>query len=91
MKKHVVFSLTLYISEDKELYKKLELKKELFHDQVGKEVRFLPLHNKKASMIQCTRSCDVTDEKQFPEMYSWLLEKARRFAKAFQEVIGTGT
>ncbi len=42
-------------------------------------------------MIQCTRSCDVTDEKQFPEMYLWLLEKARRFAKAFQEVTGTGT
>lgn len=83
-------TVAIYISEDKKLYKKLELKKELFHDQVGKEVRFLPLHNKKASMIQCTRSCDVTDEKQFPEMYSWLLEKASGFAKAFQEVIGTG-
>ncbi len=85
------FRVAIYISENKNLYEKLELKKEIFHAHIREELEFLPLHNKKASMIQCTFSRDVTDEKQFSEIYSLILEKARGFAKAFQEVIGTGT
>lgn len=49
------------------------------------------LGNTSRKKLMSLDTFDITDEKQFPEMYSWLLQKARKFAKAFQEVIGSGT
>ena len=75
----------VYITDDKELYEHLSLKKNLFQEIVGDEIEWLPLEYKQASRIRCTRSGNPHDENHQEKHFAWMLKRSDEFAEAFKE------
>lgn len=71
----------LYITDNKELFHKLHAKKDEIESRLGQSLEWNELPGKKASRIQCSRSGDVLNEEEVPELIEWLLQTADAFSK----------
>ena len=75
----------IYITDNKELYDRLSLKKNRFEEIVGDEIDWRALEGKKASRILCSLSGNPHDESQQEGYFDWMLNRSNEFAKAFWE------
>ena len=75
----------IYIRDNQNLYEHLFQKKELFQEIVEGEIEWLPLEDKQASRIRCTRSGNPHDENHQEKHFAWMLKRSDEFAEAFKE------
>lgn len=76
----------LYIHRDpfKVAIRTLEADRRAIEDQIGLPLEWQELPGKKASRIALFRNnVDPSDQSQFPELHSWMLDKMQRFRTAF--------
>lgn len=83
--KRIAFEL--YISDDKELFQKLFSKQEAIESQLGYELDWQELPNRKASRIIVTKSADFLDDSKQDELVQWIVERADEFTKVFKKYL----
>lgn len=76
-------SCEVYISENKDLFKKFETHKAEVEQHLGNDLQWMELPNKKASRIKQSAPFDLGQEDQWPEYFKWLLYRAESFRKTF--------
>lgn len=77
----------LWIPDNKNLFYKLNDKKEEIENQLGLELDWQELSGKKAARIAIYRKGDFLDENQRDELIQWIVETADNFARVFPEYI----
>ncbi len=75
----------IYITDNKELYDRLSLKKNLFKEIVGEEIEWRTLEDKQASRILCSLSGSPHDKRKQKKYFRWMLDRSNEYAKAFRE------
>lgn len=75
----------LYISDDKELYHTLFAKKAIIEHDLGNELKWCELPEKKASRIMLIKPVDFDDKSTWVEQFEWLMETTMKFKKAFKK------
>lgn len=73
----------LYINDNKELFAKLEAQREEIEEQLGAELDWQELPQKKASRLILSRPGDFADDMQSQELVAWMVNSADSFAKVF--------
>ena len=82
-----VIGCEIYISESKNLYKHLEDKKGEIEKELGFNLEWMELPEKKASRIKVSTEGDINNKEEWNQQIGWLLEKAELFNKAFSKHI----
>lgn len=77
----------LYISDDKELYNKLFIKKSSIEKQLGYTLDWQELPNKKASRIIVTKPGNFLDEKDSEMLLIWIFERIEDFTRVFKKYL----
>lgn len=72
-------------AENQFVFDALEAQKQQIEASFGAELKWQPLPTKKACRIQYAKPVDGYDEKNWPEMISWLVEHMERLEKALRE------
>ena len=80
-------ALDLYIQADADLFSALELKRTKIENELGYELEWLGLPEKKASIIRVRRSGDFQDEAQQDALIKWIVDKAEEFTKVFRKYL----
>lgn len=83
--KRIAFEL--YISDDKELFQKLFSKQDIIESQLGYELDWQELPNRKASRIIVSKSANFLDELKQDELVQWIVERADEFTKVFKKYL----
>jgi hypothetical protein len=74
----------IYIQDNKDLYEYLKRKKEEIENQLGENLSWQKLENKKASRIKLSLSGKISENnEQNKELFDWLIEKAEKFQDIF--------
>lgn len=73
----------IYISDSKELYRTFEQQKEQIENELGFELEWMELPNKKASRIKATTTADLNSRSKWENYFEWLKEVAEKFQKTF--------
>lgn len=76
-------SCELYIRDNKDWYDELEADKESVEEQVGSELDWQRLDDKKASRIKLASHAIIENEEEWDEYVAWLHEKAKIFKQVF--------
>lgn len=76
-----------YISDDKELFHKFRSHKEQIETEMGMELDWRELPDKKASRILITHSADFEDKDNWPEQFDWVMDVALKMKKAFKRYL----
>ena len=76
-----------YISDDKELFHKFHSHKEQIETEMGMELDWRELPDKKASRILITHSADFEDKDNWPEQFDWVMDVALKMKKAFRKYL----
>ena len=77
----------LYINDDKELFRSLYERKAEIEADVGAELDWRELSEKKASRILIKRNANLTDEQDWPQQFEWVMDKLVKMKKAFKKYI----
>jgi hypothetical protein len=77
----------LYIREDKDLYYFLEQKKVIIEKELGCELIWMPLENKKASRIKVVREADILNSEDWTTYIDWMKINAEKFYSIFGKLI----
>lgn len=77
----------LYINDDKELFRSLYERKAEIEADVGAELDWRELPEKKASRILIKRDANLTDEQEWPQQFDWVMDKLVKMKKAFKKYI----
>ena len=77
----------LYINDDKELFRSLYERKAEIEADVGAELDWRELPEKKASRILIKRNANLTDEQEWPQQFDWVMDKLVKMKKAFKKYI----
>lgn len=81
-------SCELYISNNKELYSRLESRKEEIEAEIGDGLVWIPMLDKKACRIKLPSSLTVKpDAEDNSEAFEWLKEKTELFMRVFPKYI----
>jgi hypothetical protein len=80
-------SCEVYISDNKELFDKLFLKKEKIEEELGTSLKWLRLDNKKACRIKKIEEANLEDTEQWDKYFEWMKSSAERFLKVFPKYI----
>jgi hypothetical protein len=75
----------IYIPESKDYYKHLFSNKEQIEKELGINLQWMELPEKKASRILVTKSFDFSEENQWQEAFKWLKEQAEKFQQTFSK------
>lgn len=75
----------LYINDDKELYQSLFAKKESIEHEIGCELDWRELPDKKASRIMLIKPVDFDDKTTWVSQFDWLMETTTKFKKVFKK------
>ena len=78
---------TTYINDDKELFRSLYERKAEIEADVGAELDWRELPEKKASRILIKRNANLTDEQEWPQQFDWVMDKLVKMKKAFKKYI----
>ena len=76
-----------YISDDKELFHKFQSHKEQIEKEMGMELDWRELPDKKASRILITHSADFDDKDSWSEQFDWIIDVALKMKKAFKKYL----
>ena len=76
-------AVDLYINDNKELYAKLDAKREEIEAKLALKLDWQELPEKKASRIIASRPGDFSDETQSQELVEWMVATADNFARIF--------
>ena len=75
------------INDDKELFRSLYERKAEIEADVGAELDWRELPEKKASRILIKRDVNLTDEQEWPQQFDWVMDKLVKMKKAFKKYI----
>lgn len=76
-----------YISNDKELYHKLYANKEVIENEMGVQLEWNELPDKKASRIIVYKTVDFEDKDSWTEQFAWMQDMALKMKKAFKKYL----
>jgi hypothetical protein len=79
----------IYIPASKELFAGLENLKEDIHRELGFELEWAELLNRKASRIRVLKPVVFSDTNQWEKYFHWLLEKTEELQRVFPKYIKT--
>ena len=82
---HVI--VECYISDDKELYHKFFSNKDAIERDMGVELEWNELPDKKASRILVYKNVDFEDKDTWSEQFDWMMDMAIKMKKAFKKFI----
>jgi Domain of unknown function (DUF4268) len=74
----------IYISEDKDQFKVFESHRSELEAQLGSDLEWMELPNRKASRIKQSADCDLNDKDAWPEYFAWLLYRATSFPQVIR-------
>lgn len=77
----------LYINDDKELFRSLYERKAEIEADVGAELDWRELPEKKASRILIKKDANLTDEQDWPQQFEWIMDKLVKMKKAFKKYL----
>lgn len=76
-----------YIHQNKDLYDELNSKKVVIEQELGSDLEWMRLDDKKASRIKRTRIANLEDTDSWEEYHKWLVEQGERFREVFRKHI----
>jgi len=82
-----LISCEIYIPNSKELFIHLENLKENIQQELGFELEWAELPNKKASRIKALKQVNFSDINQWENYFFWLLEKTETLQRVFPTYI----
>ncbi len=85
------FGCELHIRDNKDLFHSLHDKKELIESNIGAELEWMELPEKKASRIKISRSGSFESEEGWPEIFDWLQDMAEKYQKTFPNFFNLNT
>ena len=74
-----------YIYEDKELFASAFEKKEQIEHELGMELEWMELPERKSSRVLLSRKGEFNDPAQRAELVEWIYQTAEKFSKVFQK------
>jgi len=77
---------SVYMSKDKTQFKLFESKKTEIETKLGSPLEWMELPGKKASRIRLSVPCKLSNEKKWPEYFSWMLSTAHQFVSIFGDI-----
>lgn len=80
-------SMSVYIDNNKDLFYKLESKKDDIERLLGSKLDWWELPEKKASIISLVKKGDFQNEEESVELIKWLHEQAEMFTKVFKKYL----
>ena len=80
---HSELRVMFIVKEKQELFDEFFDEKDQIESQIGTSLNWKPAPNQKRSLVELTRSADITSKDDWPEYYSWLLENAEKFKGVF--------
>lgn len=83
--KRSAVSVELYISDDKELFRKLLQHKETIEAEIGEKLDWRELPDKKASRIIIEKPVHIENRDEWSSQFEWLTSTAIKFKKAFKK------
>lgn len=78
----------IYISNDKELFRNLEMQKDIVESELGKQLIWMELPNKKASRIRTFTDGELNNTQNWSDYFAWLLNEAELFRNVFSKYTG---
>ncbi len=81
------FCVDFYIPDNKALFQKLEKYKDEIETELGEQVIWMELPNKKASRIRVLHSGNFEDMTKWEDAFEWLISEAEKFHKVFPRYI----
>lgn len=76
-----------YISDDKELYHRFYENKNVIEKEMGIQLEWNELPEKKASRILTYKTVDFENKETWPEQFEWIMEVAMKMKKAFRKYL----
>ncbi len=76
-----------YISDDKELYHKFHSNKAAIEQEMGVELEWNELPEKKASRILVYKTVDFDNKDTWSEQFDWMMDMAIKMKKAFKKYL----
>lgn len=76
-------SCEIYIPDSKELFHALKERKEAIHQELGEQMIWLELPERKASRIRLFYEGSVSNTEKWEEYFAWLLHKIENFKRVF--------
>ena len=80
-------NVELYINEDKELFKSLFQRKEAIETEIGSNLDWKELPEKKASRIIACKTVKFTDRDQWHKQFDWIMDMMLKMKKAFKRYL----
>lgn len=77
----------IYISDSKELFNELKRNKNKIEKELGEELEWMELPEKKASRIKLIKNINVDDINEWINYFEWLKNKAELFQRIFPKYI----
>ncbi len=76
-----------YISDDKELYQKFYSNKDAIESEMGIQLEWNELPEKKASRILAYKTVDFEDKDNWSKQFDWMMDVAMKMKKAFKKYL----
>ena len=74
----------IYISDSKEIFNKFHLSKANIENELGEQLEWMELPEKKASRIKFSHKADLSDVSQWEKHFEWLKVSAEKFQQVFE-------
>ena len=87
LKKRNAVSVELYISDDKSIFHKLLQHKAEIENEIGFELDWRELPDKKASRIIIEKPVNLDAQEEWNSQFDWIIDTCVRFKKAFKKYI----
>lgn len=85
--KEGIFGVEIYISDNKDLYAQLFQNKEAIERDLGEQLEWMELPEKKASRIRISLPGDFNDQTKWETYFSWILGVAEKFQSVFPKYL----
>ena len=76
-----------YISDDKDLYHKFYSNKAIIENEMGVQLEWNELPEKKASRILVYKDVDFDNKDDWSEQFDWMIDMALKMKKAFKKYL----
>lgn len=80
-------NVELYINEDKELFKSLFQRKDAIETEIGINLDWKELPEKKASRIIACKPAKFTDKEQWHQQFDWIMDMMLKMKKTFKRYL----
>ena len=87
IRKNNALAVEWYISDNKELYQKFFSHRGTIESEMGTELEWYELPNKKASSIRVYKTIDYNDKEGWPQQFEWLMDMAAKMKRAFRKYL----